>query len=173
MKAILLAGSSIKNKPWIESLEQELKDDFETKIQYYKHWEAGETETNLNFETEELSKRIHEGDIIIAKSVGILITYNTIKTKCIEPKALVFIVIPVTLAEEIHFPLQEFIIETNIPLLIIQNEHDPLGSAEAVKKIIKERKNTTIIINKENNTHYYGELENIRKEIMRFLKNEV
>ena len=83
MRLILLAGNSIHNKQWIEEVEAELRDLFEsTYIHIYEHWKNGGSLINIDLELKEIVKEIRRANdvdgeddyIVFGKSAGAILT---------------------------------------------------------------------------------------------------
>jgi len=173
LKAIILPGSSVKNKAWAEQISSELSGLFDIQTQYYRHWGDGGDETDLDYETDQLVKLIgsREDGVILAKSVGTLITLNTIAKRGLKPRAIIFFGLPLKLVEKISFPLIDYLSKINAPLLIFQNEFDPWGSFSEVSDLVKPKENACVHCFSSVDTHDYLDFGVIKGEINRFIKN--
>ena len=68
-------------------------------------------------------------ELIIAKSIGTLLTSLTLRRGCPLPKAMVFIGIPKKAIDESEYQLiQKTVKESGIPILVIQQRDDHLGA---------------------------------------------
>ncbi len=59
MELILLAGNSLHNKAWIETVEREMRPLFSsTLIHEYEHWKTGRGMIDLDLELDLLAKEL-------------------------------------------------------------------------------------------------------------------
>jgi len=89
-KLIILGGNSIKNKDWVINCREYLKETFPNIDSLnYNHWNDPEnSKVNISIESEKLIEKINETEdfIILAKSIGILISLTTIIENKLAPK---------------------------------------------------------------------------------------
>ena len=166
MKLILLPGLSPKNKEWIEAIEEGLSDLFDsTYIQYYGHWSSGGG-MDIDKEEEKLIENVKDDAdyVIFAKSAGIGITLKAISEKRIKPKKCIFIGIP--------FPWRsEHKITNSIPILFIQQTHDPFqGFKELKESLEKSGLDNYEMREVEGNDHIYSDIGEIKKFVKEFLE---
>jgi hypothetical protein len=173
MELILLPGNSINNKEWIEKIESDLKEFFDkTYVSYYKHWETGSEIIDMNYELEKLTKHIGKkrNYIILAKSVGAVLTIRGIKEGKLKPKKCIFFGTPILFCRKYGIPIDFFIENYSTETMFIQNTKDPFFSADELRKFLKDKnvKNHSIIeFNGE--THNYDEFFQIKKLVKSFV----
>lgn len=95
MHLILLPGNSSKNKTWIQEVESDLGELFNsTYIHYYMHWEIGDGNSLMNFdmELERLAGVVKENPdyVIFAKSAGVILALRGICEGILSPKRCFF-----------------------------------------------------------------------------------
>lgn len=167
MHIIYLAGSSVKNKDWIETVKSNF-DSFSTgNILYYDHWQTGDK--NINFEIEsqkliDLTKDENEY-FVFAKSIGSVLALKSVYEKIINPKKMIICGHPYSLAKELGFPINDYLKSLTIPTIFIQNEFDPLFNYSDLENILGENSPTDyqLIKNPGNNTHDYEDYESLAK----------
>lgn len=165
MKLILLGGNSIKNKDWIEKVEEQMSPLFdETHIQYYEHWSTEGAQIDIDKEIKTLAKTLAEEDeyIIFAKSIGCIIALRTIKEHHIKPESYLFTGFPLNFSLEHKLPIDQWVKNLDIDGIIIQNKDDPAGSSEKVDEfLIKNQVINYDMVELEGNTHDYENLDEI------------
>lgn len=128
-KIILLPGNSPLNKEWIYEIDTLLKSKgVETFVLEYAHWETGENMINFNDELSRLKAALPEGFMkasVIAKSAGVVLTGQAIKTGLLVPKSCIFIGTPVTWTKKIKITPTSWIKGHSIPTLFVSKPLDP------------------------------------------------
>lgn len=163
MELILLGGNSVKNKEWIEEVENYLKEDFDsTHVHYYKHWETGEALIDINYEVNSLANYLSnkEDYVIFAKSAGCLVVVKGVYDGKISPSRCVFAGFPVAWAKENKFDLDNWLNEYSVKTSFVQNSHDPAIFVEDLRNYLDEMNFSNYkIIELEGDTHSYDDLE--------------
>lgn len=133
MNALFLSGESIYNKAWIEEVRGNLSPLFgQTILHNYRHWEQG---GSIDFEYE-LPRVVEEIDdhlapyIIFAKSAGSVLGMLGIARGALNPEYCLFVGVPLPLAKRTDDALANWARNYHKASLFIQNDHDPLTSAE-------------------------------------------
>jgi len=133
MHAIILPGNSKRyNKQGLIDTTKHLEDLFETTTaHYYKHWEGdSEDETSpidMEHEVNTLAEEVANKDefVIVAKSVGTVVTLKTISERGIKPKKCVFLGFPGVEYAKSQGNFDKWIKDYNVPTLFIQQTNDP------------------------------------------------
>jgi hypothetical protein len=117
MNALFLSGESLPNKQWIEQVMSKLQPLFgKTKLHSYRHWEQGVKDL---------------GDyIIFAKSAGAVLSMQGIARGALDPQYCVFVGVPLPFAKRSEDAVATWAHNYHKGSLFIQNDHDPLTSAE-------------------------------------------
>lgn len=169
MNLFLLAGNSKRNKDWIYSVGYALKVLFDAaKVHDYAHWESGEEFVDIE---KELKTIIDETKTLLpyaifAKSVGGVIAIKGINEKVLQPNTCIITGLPLSLIAKESLPVSEWLSETTVPITIIQNEHDPLGSYEDVREFVdKSGALTCTVVCAPGDTHSYEDLDLLKQLI--------
>lgn len=172
MDLILLSGNSAHSKEWIESVERELKDIFDsTYIHYYKHWRTGDKNIDLNYEVEKLLEYFKDKKnyIIFAKSAGAVLVLKGISEGKISPKKCMFVGIPRSWCNELGIPFTKWIKNYKTPTYFIQKTKDPYLNSDELKKILEEKDVENFkLIETPGEDHHYENLEEL-KDLMKEL----
>lgn len=171
MNLIIFPGNSLRNKEWADGAEQAFKnvEGIDTIYKhYYKHWETGEAKINFETEIERIKENLPFGKphIVFAKSAGSLLTLYATAKGVLDPTKAVFAGMPIAKPGDSDLPFE---IETwQVPTIVIQNDHDPVSTAETVRQAIVSKPNMTLI-EREGDNHDYLDFENIKKQVAGFL----
>jgi hypothetical protein len=147
MNLLLLSGNSVRNKPWIHDVDDRLSRHFDkTLVHHYAHWDSGAEFINFDDELSSVADEATDFQpyAIFAKSVGSVLTIRGIAEGKLKPKAVVVTGLPLKVIQENNLPVIEWLIKVDIPMLIIQNENDPLGSYEEVSAYTKNSANSYV-----------------------------
>lgn len=139
MNALLFAGNSLNNKSWVYGLRDELQPLYTSvTVHDYAHWNSGKPFIDFKMELDRLHNETLPDTpyIVVAKSVGTLLTAQAINAGIINPVQCVFLGLPLKLIEKEAYPLATWLRNYHHPVTIIQNTNDPVGSYEAVKDFI-------------------------------------
>ncbi len=170
MVTVVLPGYSSHNKAWAEEAAKEVKLSHEVRPVFWNHWKDPDKKFNAKDKAGDvidilLDERVN----IIAKSIGTLVASHIIEKIPQRVDKVVFCGVPLNdLAEEqrqeIRNALKNFSSEK---IICFQNEDDPHGSFDQVKKFVSEIDSDIKVISKSRDDHeypYYSEFE-------MFLKN--
>lgn len=174
MHIIYLSGESSHNKTWIETVKSNFDSFSDGQVLYYDHWQTGEKWTNLQKESEKLVELVKEKKdyFVFAKSIGSVLALKNIFEKTLNPKKLIICGHPYRIAEKENIPIDEYLKSLTVPTMFIQNEFDPVYSFEELEKTLKENGPVDyhLIKNRGNNTHEYGDYENLSQIVTKFFK---
>jgi len=157
MKTIILPGYSPHNKDWAEEIKNQMKLGHEIIVHSWKHWVEGSF--SLKYELEKIQEEIGDEKVnILAKSVGTRVAMALLKDNHEQVEKLILCGIPGVPRIEIpRFNLYKNSINL-LParkVLVIQNEKDPFGNFEKVKKFIGKVNKDIQVISKPRSDHNY------------------
>lgn len=161
MNAYILPGNSPRHQQWEDELQQVLEAKGNRVVaQRYRHWQTGEQWADIDVELMEAEK--HTTALapytIVAKSIGTAIALKGVAEKKLAPQKLVLLGVPLALAQEVG--LKNWLASIVIPVMIIQNTHDPLGGFAEVSRYVGENPLITLI-ESPGDTHDYVDYERI------------
>ncbi len=171
MNALILGGSSPRHKDWVRNLAEALQPHFDqVRSVEYRHWELG-GESDVAYELEQAVHNVSGWEqeyIIVAKSMGTIITMLGVANGGLAPKRCVLLGVPLGIlraewhAAEDLLPLTEHLQRPEDALAtlpgsaIVQNEHDPHGSAKDVRALVSASGNDRITVRSTpGDTHDY------------------
>ena len=161
---IILGGNSSNNIKWIKDMEELYKINYNVYTIYYDNWKDN-SDINLDNELlklKELTKDLKRY-IIIAKSVGIILTLKGIIENIISPKQVIFLGLPLYICLKENIEIEDMLNKcNNIKILVIEQKYDPVGNSKDVKNILNKNIDFKEIDGKD---HYYGEIEYIKNII--------
>ena len=172
---IILPGNGPTNKEWAEKARDFFVLHFKSvSIQYYDHWQNGSKLIDMNVELRKLTDIVNslQGEIVIlAKSVGTILTMYTIYSKSIDPSRIarcVFVGLPPEWARTNGFDINSWSIAFTIPTILIQNDNDPVATAEDIRKEQEDGKfKNMTLVEVKGDDHVYGDFDRIRKYMLR------
>ena len=166
--AVFLGGNSLKNKDWIEKVQNLSKKNIKsTHIHYYKHWETNDDFIDLDFEIETLSNFLKgkTNYVVFAKSMGVLLTIKAVSRGLIQPNKCLFVGMPLAVVKENKYKLRSWLTKYKVYTLFIQHDKDPLGSADSLKKYLdKNRLVNYAFMELKGDTHSYEEFDILTKQ---------
>ena len=172
MDLVLLSGTSLKNKEWIEKVEYAVRENFdETRIQYYKHWETGGDDIDFEYEFSKLADTVDGFDkyCIFAKSAGTILTLRGVHEKIINPKRCVFCGTALPFGKRIGQDVDDWLADYTVPTFFIQKSQDPAMGFNDLERYI-ERSGAKNFEFKEvdGDNHHYGDLKLLKSAIIDF-----
>jgi predicted alpha/beta-hydrolase family hydrolase len=168
MNILALPGISQKTEKWATNLLAELASAERTMtVQRYLHWDCGDGEQCLRLADEVERLRGVPIDLLVAKSLGTMIGLTAIAEKIIAPQRAVLIGTPVSGFKENNMNLREMA-GLDIPCLYIQQVHDVVGPAAALKKEIDGLPGIELVEIPGDN-HQYKDLKLLARHIKRWL----
>ncbi len=164
MKVLLLGGQSPHHYDWVRELRDIFEEhELEVVLHDYAHWLKDEP--NIDFEHElaavaELAADIEDEYLIVAKSIGTVLAAVGNARGVLRPKGCLLLGFPLTSFEHNEDVAAAL---TQLPMTIfVQNEHDPLGSYDALRQYLAPHAPTaTVTIPLPGDTHSYDDLQTI------------
>ena len=167
MNALLLPGNSPRHAKWVEKLKNAISSQFETvTAQHYRHWETGNEWADVDYEISIASEKAAKISpyIIIGKSIGTAIATKGIADKVLHPEKIILLGVPINGGVSTD-SLTQWLKHIAIPVVIVQNTADPLGSFSDVKKALKDIGSNLSFVELVGNTHDYVDFDAISKII--------
>jgi predicted alpha/beta-hydrolase family hydrolase len=137
---LLLPGQSVANRVWLSEFKEALEAGLNRPIQTveYPWWNNSGLVPNLDQVAASLTA--FQPKILIAKSVGTLISVKAILQNSIQPDLIVFIGLPLkAMPKDDACLIQQFLQDCNVPILIIQQADDKLGSFAEIQHFFRGR----------------------------------
>ena len=126
-KILILGGYSNKNIPWINKMKEIFSKDYSTYLLEYEHWYS-DKDLDIEKEISNICKIINENniEIVIAKSIGILLVSMAIEKGLINPKRIVFLGYPKKVLDEENIDILSNLLneKDKIDIIFIQQEND-------------------------------------------------
>lgn len=168
MNIIVLPGISQKTEKWAANLLTEMAvPDSTATIQRYIHWQcAGDQCLQLENEIERLQGCA--ADLLIGKSLGVIIGLLACQRGVIRPRQAIFIGTPVTSFKEKSLDLRQLANNLASPALYIQQTDDIVGSAASLRERIGTAPMAKMIEIPGNN-HQYKDLKSLARHIRKWL----
>lgn len=150
MDALILGGNSPHNREWIQQLETALKPLFgKTATHEYAHWASADASIDFEHELPIVRRETHElGDyVVIAKSVGVLLTLRGIAENIIRPEKIILLGTPLNYVRKhaMEHDFEQWLEKVNEPMLLVQNAHDPVARANEIDHYFKEHLSPSLI----------------------------
>jgi len=160
---VILGGNSKKNIEWLNKMSDAYSLSYKVYSIFYESWRQEEKDIDINEELIKLKKydKEHKDYIVVAKSMGTIITLLAIKNKIINPKLIILEGIPVKYIEDRNYDLHDLFIEANnkTKVYVIQQKNDYQCSSE---KLIKEIPYFIPIITVPGKDHGYNDINDIK-----------
>jgi len=161
MKILGIPGVKIETKEWMQNLLAALGgNSFESKVHPYRHWSEN-IEVDIDHEASCL-KDISV-DLVIAKSLGTLITTHAFASFNFKPKIAVFIGSPLKRHGFDNFGLLKSFVES-VPTHFIQQTSDFNGSFEQLKYFVQPY-HKAIVTEVPGDDHIYSDIDRLQKII--------
>lgn len=170
MKVLILGGNSPHHRDWIRQLGAHLEGaGHEVLLHDYHHWTTGESLADVDYELEQLAARMEgQGDyVVIAKSIGTVIAALGVGRGILTPSRCVLLGIPYDgIAGET--PGFDDSLRQLPRTVVIQNEHDPFGTADVVAAHLETVQNTAVtLVRTPGDTHDYLDFPLIGQQLDR------
>ena len=133
----MLSGNSLRNRDWIQHTEHQfagLFDDYY--VQNYAHWDSGEEWIDLPHELTVLTEKAPDFSHpygVFAKSIGTVLALQATQKDIIKPMFMLFCGLPLGYINEKYETFKKDLEAYEGKVVIIHNQHDTVGDAEAVK----------------------------------------
>ena len=168
---IILGGNSLKNVKWIENIKKELENEYDVVLLKYNNWVNNKGDLDIEVEIEKLKKICsnYNNYIIVAKSIGILLSLIGIERKVINPEILIAMGVPLDFLKNYNYDLEDLFLKTSYTtkILVIQQKKDYQGSFIDVSKILPS---SIPLIPINGSDHAYNNLFLLKKYIDSFIK---
>lgn len=167
MNALLLPGNSSRHATWIEDFKSAVSSHFDaTKTQHYQHWQTGEEWANVDQEISIAKEQARELEpyIIIGKSIGTIIAAKATATGKLFPEKLILLGVPINGGAEPD-TFANWLTHIKIPVTIIQNTNDPMGSFAEITENFKDVGDHVSFVELPCTTHNYLDFEAIAELI--------
>lgn len=167
MDALLLPGNSPRHAAWVQELKQALAPHFDrVEAQQYKHWQTAVGNTDVDYEigvAQQTAERLNQY-MVIAKSIGTVIAIKATANKNLQPEKLILLGVPLYggMPKDLFGAWLQHI---TVPIVFVQNTHDPLGSFSDVKSAFENTGSHVSFIELPGDTHSYVDFNAITKLI--------
>lgn len=169
MHILALPGISPKTEKWATNLVNELAGpDRTTTVQRYKHWDCDTPDQCLDLEGEIGRLAGMQVDLLLAKSLGVIIGLQAGGQHLISPQRAVLIGTPVTSFAENDLDLRQLTASLAIPVLFIQQKNDIVGSAERLRAAV-EGLPLVELAEIPGDNHQYKDLKLLARHIKKFM----
>lgn len=171
MNLVLCSGNSLRNKTWIHEVHTQISQRFDkTYVQEYAHWDSGAEWIDLNHEQGVLIDAVEgmEPYGIFAKSIGTLLSVRTAAQDNITPRFMLLSGLPLEAIRTVYPDFGKALRDLKIPITIIHNELDTVGSGKAVKEYLDPFMSDNDLIRfieTPGDTHDYLDYELIVREL--------
>lgn len=168
MNLVMLSGNSLRNRDWIQVAERKLTVPFQkTYVQQYAHWINGDEWIDLPHEQLVLGAAVESLSPygIFAKSIGTVLSVQSIAAGLVQPKFLLLMGIPLDYIQE-HY--QDFATDLTAyggPVIILQNNHDPVGDGTAVREYLGDLPDTMSFVTTIGETHDYEDYDFLQAKL--------
>lgn len=168
MHILVLPGINQKTEKWATNLLKEFEGPDRTMtVQHYAHWDGG-GEQCLDFNGEVEHLRGRDIDLLIAKSLGVMIGLVACDRGIIAPRKMVLIGTPVTGFRDKGLDLRRLAADRRVPLLFIQQAHDIVGPCATLRQEISDIEAAEIVEIPGDN-HQYKDLKLLARHIKKLL----
>ena len=169
MNILALPGISAKTERWATNLLNELAaPDRTMTVQRYQHWDCGDAEQCLNMTGEVGRLQGCAVDLLIAKSLGVMIGLQACAQGFITPQRAIWVGTPVTSFRESNLDLRQLVASLNIPTLFIQQTDDVVGSCASLRAAVVDIPLVELVEIPGNN-HQYKDLKLLARHIKKCL----
>ncbi len=167
MKIVLLPGYDQSNIDWLAHAQYELLPNIPNKqLVHYQHWGDSSVSFNPQNELQRIVQQCGDGSetLLIAKSVGILLTLVANCNRLYRPDAAIFLGTPV---KENHIDFlnesfTELVRRTDFPILFVQQLSDRLCTYANLEKMLSRCSKWNILIESiTGGDHGYSQFDEI------------
>ncbi|MCL4480496.1 MAG: hypothetical protein M1113_03305 [Candidatus Thermoplasmatota archaeon] len=171
---IILPGNGPTNKEWAEKARDFFVNHFKSvTIQYYDHWSNNAELIDIDIELKKLTNTLNtlNGDIVIlAKSIGTVLAMYAFYSKTVDASQIsncVFVGLPPEWARANGFDIDNWSSTFAIPSILIQNNNDPVATAEDIRKEqASGRFRNMTLVEVKGDGHMYGDFDEIKKYLV-------
>lgn len=157
MDVLILGGQSPRHQAWVRQVAEALRPHFD-QVQFldYRHWQE-DVPVDLEYEISQasyLAAELGEEYIIVAKSLGTMVTVHGNALGLLRPARCIFLGVPLKALDELADMPEG--LKRLPPTVFVQNTHDPLGSFAEVKAYVVAHGNAQArCIETSGDTHDY------------------
>lgn len=156
MRTLGLPGKNKSTGPWLDKiLSSEVFVNDVIQRQSYRAWQSTEEEIDEVFELDVASK--FEPELIVAKSMGSILTILGVAQSILKPQACVFMGVPILSLQKDEKSCLENWKDTGIKTLFIQQHSDPTGSFSQLLELIRPADNLCFEV-VEGSDHIYSDI---------------
>lgn len=168
--AVYLPGADkSSNEEWVEALADSFSSLFvHSHIHRYSNWSDG-GDVDISLELDTLSETLNDMDSygLIAKSAGGLIALRGMYEGKLQPDYLVCLGFPLPAAQHESLPADRWLKHTDVPIVIMQNIDDPVGSYDDVSTWVNKQNKRVVFVPLPGETHDYQDFHAIREIVQR------
>ncbi len=169
MNIVGFPGINPQTEQWIKDLIQALDlGHTSTYVHRYHHWDNPGTKMNLDNELASIAKE--EVDVVIAKSVGVVLALTGKAKGLIVSKSYIFIGTPVSGMHERNLKYLKGLVNAIEPCLFIQQRDDRAGSFKALQQYITQS-SLIELVDIPGSDHKYAEIHLLKKIIEMWYEN--
>jgi hypothetical protein len=172
MNLLLLGGEGPHNKPWIHQVKTELAPLFDAcMVHEYEHWDGPSKSIDLTKELARLGEKIDAlGEYsIFAKSAGAVLALKGIAQGTLSPHACLFAGLPLGMLRSEHIDAGILFRSCEMPISLLQNDHDPVGSYANVKAYLLDAGTRVTLFEGIGNTHNYTDFTQLKELATRLI----
>ncbi|MCA9381444.1 alpha/beta hydrolase [Candidatus Dojkabacteria bacterium] len=164
MKFIYLPGNGKVNEGELHAFVRMLEDHNQTVYGHqYLHWADESLSFDEQNELDVLHEEFNDDEyVILGKSIG---TYVAVKVAELLKEKVRFIIlmgIPTGIGEDKTLQYSKVLSEIDCPIYVIQNDKDPYGALDEMRKVMDGVDYNEIIMEADNHIYMYAEeVENI------------
>lgn len=167
---VYLPGASEEyNREWVDRLARSFSDFFaHSYVQHYSHWEDG-GDLDIALELKTLAESISDMETygVIAKSAGSLVALRGMYEGQLQPSYLVCMGFPLAVVHSGDLPIARWLTHTDVPIVVIQNSDDPIGSFDEVSTWINKHNKRVVFVPLPGETHTYDDFAAIEEVVRR------
>ncbi len=170
---LILCGYSKYNIDLLRNMKEAYSKDYNVTTVEYDHW-YNDKEMDYDNQLNKIGEAIKDKDIdiIVAKSIGTYLSTKAMKKGLLNPKVVVFLGYPLAFMEQRNLSYMDDLLSMvdEHKVLFIQQEKDPLCSAQQLKEILKDR---IPLITVPGDDHSYGAVEDIKVHVDEFIQKNL
>lgn len=171
---LLLPGNHPDQRGWIRSVRLALNDLFAaSEVVDYTHWnDPDQLNILMEHELTRLSRFTNDdrGRVVLGKSAGAVLGILAANQGFIQPQKAVFIGLPLHFSRQKGAQIEQMLDNLEVPVLFIQQENDPVGSAADLQAMLNGCPNleyTLAVL--PGKSHDYDDLGLLRHLVIGFL----
>lgn len=167
MNALILGGMSPRHHDWVRQVAHQVGEQFDSvRFLDYRHW-PDDSQMDIEHEIVQAAALAEELDeyVVIAKSIGTVVTTLAIARGLLQPKSCLFMGFPLNVVEA-DFPEVATSLPTLPKTIFLHNDQDPLGSYDDVQVYVHAHApQHYLTIRTPGNTHDYEDFDLMRANL--------